>query len=98
MSFAEMTTELQTFLTANWKIIFGALLGWLGKVKADRIREKEKAVYTRKLEDENRTLQASLIGQSTSIVFNLRLSSSLSWQFGASSLMFGELWLDFGHI
>jgi hypothetical protein len=60
MSFVEMLTEVQSFLLENWKVIFGALIGWLGTIQVNRIREKERAVHTRGVEDENRTLQAKL--------------------------------------
>jgi len=59
MSFAEMLTKIQSF-PIDWKFIFGALIGWLGTIQVNRIREKERAVHTRRLEDENRTLQAKL--------------------------------------
>jgi len=56
MSFTEMLTDILPLLTG----ILGALISWLGAVQMNRISEKERAVYTRKLEDENRTLQTKL--------------------------------------
>ena len=56
MSVTEWLTDILPLLTAT----LGALVTWLLSVHNIRIAEETRAVYTRKLEDENRTLQAKL--------------------------------------
>lgn len=75
MGVTEMLTDIQPLLTG----IIGALVGWLGAVQINRIGEQDKATYTRRLEDENRTLQAKLekIGHVYRVQFEAEFQSLL---------------------